>query len=256
MQRVHRPQADRERYSGKSYLNGIPVMGVVAFDVYGTLVDPAGMVDQLRSRFGTQAPAAALLWRDKQLEYSFRRALMRRYTDFDACTEQALRYVGDHLGVHLDESEQRALLDAYRRLPAFADVKIGLQRLIGAGCRLVALTNGTERSVRPLLQYAGISEYFEMILSADTVKSFKPDPQVYALLRLAGETLEGQSWLVSGNPFDVIGAKAYGLKSAWVRRDTARIFDPWEFSPDLVVATLEDLCGQLQNRQRRIDPPG
>jgi len=223
-------------------------MGVVAFDVYGTLVDPAGMVDQLRRSFGTQAAAAAQLWRDKQLEYSFRRALMRRYTDFDVCTEQALRYVGAQLGVHLDESEQHALLGAYRHLPAFPDVKIALERLVGAGCKLVALTNGTERSVRPLLQYAGISEYFEMILSADTVTSFKPDPQVYALLRRAGEILDDQSWLVSGNPFDVIGAKAYGLKSAWVRRDTAKVFDPWEFSPDVVVRTLGELCGELQQR--------
>jgi 2-haloacid dehalogenase len=230
-------------------------MCVVAFDVYGTVVDPAGMVDQLRKRFGTRASTAAQLWREKQLEYSFRRALMRRYVDLDACTAQALRYVGTQLGVHLDESDQHALLDSYLRLPTFPDVKIGLETLRGAGYKLVALTNGTERSVRSLLQHAGISECFDMILSADTIETFKPDPAVYALLQRAGEITDDKSWLVSGNPFDVIGAKAYGLKAAWVRRGAAKVFDPWEFSPDVVVQTLEELCGELQNCHSRVDPP-
>jgi 2-haloacid dehalogenase len=221
-------------------------MGMIAFDVYGTLVDPAGMADPLRKGFGAQAALAAQLWREKQLEYSFRRALMRRYADFDACTAQALRQVAAQLGVELDESEQRVLLDSYLRLPAFPDVGVSLQRLSAAGYRLVALTNGTERSVRSVLQYAGIGEYFERIVSAETIQSFKPDPRVYALLQRAGETGRDPSWLVSGNPFDVIGAKASGLKAAWVRRDPAKVFDPWEFSPDVVVRTLEELYGELR----------
>ena len=68
-------------------------MGVIALDVYGTLIDTAGVATHLDKRFGTRAHAAAQLWREKQLEYTFRRALMRRYADFDACTAQALRYV-------------------------------------------------------------------------------------------------------------------------------------------------------------------
>ena len=219
--------------------------GVVALDVYGTLVDPAGIALRLARSFGTRAPAAAQLWREKQLEFTFRRALMRRYADFDACTLQALRYVSASLSVTVDEAEERGLLDAYLHLPAFADVDDGLARLKRAGYRLVALTNGTERSARAVLENAGVSGYLEAILSAEPIATFKPDPAVYALLETVTGARDGAAWLVSGNPFDVIGAKASGLKAAWLRRDLQRIFDPWEFAPDVVVQNLGELCERL-----------
>ena len=230
-----------------SQLNGCRASndGVVALDVYGTLVDPAGMSLRLGVSFGARAPAAAQLWREKQLEYTFRRALMRKYADFDVCTLQALRCVSASLGVTLDEAEERALLDAYLHLPPFADVRTGLARLQGAGYRLVALTNGTLRSARTLLENAGIGEYLEDVLSAEALATFKPDPAVYALLGKLTAGGAEPAWLVSGNPFDVIGAKAAGLRAAWLRRDPQRVFDPWEFSPDVVVGNLEELCQKL-----------
>ncbi len=204
------------------------------------------MAHRLGNSFGARAQAAAQLWREKQLEFTFRRALMPGYADFDTCTLQALRYVSASFGASLTEAEERALLDAYLDLPPFPGVRTGLAMLKRAGHRLVALTNGTERSVRKLLMNARVGEFLEAILSAERIGTFKPDPAVYALLDTLSGGRSGSSWLVSGNPFDVIGAKASGLKAAWLRRDPQRIFDPWEFSPDLVVRSLEELCGELQ----------
>ena len=170
---------------------------------------------------------------------------MRRYADFDTCTLQALRYVSASLGASLDEAGERALLDSYLHLPPFPDVRTGLARLVRAGHKLVALTNGTERSVRAVLQNAGISGHLESILSADGIGTFKPDPAVYALLNTVAGASGEPRWLVSGNPFDVIGAKAAGVNTAWLRRDAQRIFDPWEFSADLVIRNLEELCDRL-----------
>jgi 2-haloacid dehalogenase len=208
-------------------------------------VDPAGIAVRLGASFGARAQAAAQLWREKQLEYTFRRALMRRYADFEVCTLQALRYVSASLGVPLDEAEERALLDAYLHLPAFAEVRSGLAQLKHAGHRLVALTNGTERSARSVLGNAGLSEYLEAVLTVEPIATFKPDPAVYALLDTLTAEVAEPAWLVSGNPFDVIGAQACGLKAAWLRRDPQRVFDPWEFSPDLIVGNLEELCQKL-----------
>jgi 2-haloacid dehalogenase len=219
---------------------------VIALDVYGTLVDPAGIASQLGKAFGSRAQSAAELWREKQLEYTFRRALMRKYADFDTCTLHALRYVSASLAVPLDGAAERALLDAYLHLPAFPDVRNGLAKLNRAGHTLVALTNGTERSARTLLQNAGIGELLAAVLSADRIRTFKPDPAVYALLDGIDGAPRQSRWLVSGNPFDVIGAKAAGVKTAWLRRDPQRSFDPWEFSADLVVGTLEELCDELE----------
>ena len=217
----------------------------MALDVYGTLVDPAGMALRLGASFGARAQVAAQLWREKQLEYTFRRALMRKYADFDVCTLQALRYVSASLSVTLDEAEEHALLEAYLHLPAFTDVRDGLAMLRRAGYRLVALTNGTLHSARSVLQNAGISEFLEDVLSVEPIATFKPDPAVYALLEKLSAGRAEPAWLVSGNPFDVIGAKAASLRAAWLRRDPQRIFDPWEFSPDLVVRNLEELCQKL-----------
>jgi 2-haloacid dehalogenase len=216
----------------------VPV--VFAFDVYGTLVDPGAIVSYLGESFGAQAWLAARLWREKQLEFTFRRAAMHRYADFDVCTAQALSYVSSELGVALSERDRHALLGSYLRLPAFPDARPGLQRLKAAGHTIIALTNGTEGSVRTLLEHASLGGFFETILSADAVKSFKPDPAVYALVERI-EVSRGSVWLVSANPFDVIGAKACGLKAAWLQRDATRIFDPWEFAPDAVLQSLEEL---------------
>lgn len=220
---------------------------VLAFDVYGTLIDPTGIVGDLTETFGAHAELAARRWREKQLEFTFRRALMRQYVDFDLCTAQALSYVSGELGIGLSEHRKRALLDSYRRLPAYPDAKPALEMLSAAAYRIVALTNGTERSVAALLQHAGIAGYFEMILSADTVRTFKPDPAVYGLVQRAGLPRE-KVWLVSGNPFDVIGAKASGLRAAWVQRDRGRSFDPWELGPDAVIWDLRELRQTLAER--------
>jgi len=213
------------------------------------VVDPAGIADALTPVFGAQARNAMQLWRDKQLEFSFRRGLMRRYVDFDTCTRQALRFVSAQLGVPLDANAEQALLECYLRLPAFPDVKPTLETLKASGARLLALTNGTASSVRSLLGHAGFGDYFEGILSVDEVQTFKPDPAVYELLKRAARPDAGHVWLVSANAFDVIGAKACGVRAAWLRRDAARVFDTWEFSPDVVLQTLAELPGELQRRR-------
>ena len=219
--------------------------GIVALDIYGTVIDPAGITEDLRKSFGARAEVAAQLWREKQIELTFRRALMRKYANFDVCTADALKSVGEQLGADLDEDDRRSLLDAYLRLPAFPDAKAGLQGLKEVGSRVLALTNGTEHSVRPLLERAGISMYFEAIISADTIRTFKPDPAVYELVRhTAGDQT---AWLVSSNPFDLAGAKAFGLKTAWVRRTRARTFDMDEFYPDVTVGNLIGLREALHS---------
>src|ERR1700680_2391906 len=136
----------------------------LAFDIYGTLVDPHGMEVHLRPLFGSQAKKASEIWRDKQIEYSFRRALMGRYVDFDACTAQALIYVSQLLGLTLSAVDQQALLALYRSLPAFSDAASALAGLEARGYNLVAFSNGTENAVRNLLDQAGLLDRFQAVI--------------------------------------------------------------------------------------------
>ncbi len=147
----------------------------IAFDVYGTLVDPLKMGERLRPIVGDQlAEPMAKLWREKQLEYTFRRALMRRYEDFDVCTRQALAYAADALGARLSDSDRERLISEYVGLSPFADVAPGLQEMRAAGHALVAFSNGVEATLRSLLERAGVLPLLDGVVSVDDISSFKP----------------------------------------------------------------------------------
>ncbi len=221
---------------------------VLGFDVYGTLVDPFGMERQLESLFGDRGGAICALWRQKQLEYSFRRGLMRCYEDFDACTDRALSFAAKTFKIELSEAARRQLLTEYLNLPAFPDVLPALETLKSSGCRLLAFSNGVEKSLRTLLGNAGVQHYLEGVVSVDDIKTFKPNPDVYDYLVSRGGRAREDTWLVSRNPFDVIGAKAAHLSAAWVKRSPEAVFDPWEFEPDIVIGDLTELAAGLKLR--------
>ncbi|HPF57566.1 MAG TPA: haloacid dehalogenase type II [Candidatus Competibacteraceae bacterium] len=213
----------------------------LGFDVYGTLVDPLALAEPLRALAGEQAIQFASVWRTKQLEYSFRRGLMRRYADFDVCTRQALRYTQQTLCCELPESDQDRLLEAYLYLPMFPEVAASLATLKAQGLRLVAFSNGVEASIRALLTNAGVLPLLEDVVSVDDLRTFKPDPEVYAYLARRAGRAPNETWLVSSNAWDVIGAKAAGLRAVWVKRQSDMVFDPWEVEPDIVVSSLDEL---------------
>ena len=217
----------------------------IALDVYGTLVDPLAMEDRLRPVVGELAAPVAKLWREKQLEYTFRRGLMRRYENFDVCTEQALDYAVEALGVELSSEERQHLIREYTNLSPFADVVPGLQSLKEAGHTLVAFSNGVEATLRTLLERAGLLPLLDGVVSVDDLSTFKPDPEVYRYLCRKLDRPPSEVWLVSSNPFDVIGGKSTGLNAAWVKRNPAALFDPWDVEPDLVVEDLQSLSLKL-----------
>jgi len=222
---------------------GKPV--TLAFDVYGTLIDTHGVVVALEKHLGAKAPDFSSAWREKQLEYSFRRGLMQNYENFARCTSDALDYTSTYLKVFLSEDDKQELLNVYKVLPAFDDVKEGLERAKELGFRMFAFSNGTSDAVETLLKHAGIWDYFLGVVSVDEIKSFKPNPGVYChFLRRAGST-GADAWLISSNPFDVIGALSAGMKAAWVKRLPEALFDPWGIKPTLTVKSLLDLAGQI-----------
>jgi 2-haloacid dehalogenase len=218
----------------------------IGFDIYGTLVDPLEMNEHLRPLVGEDlADHMSELWRAKQVEYTFRRALMRRYEDFSVCTKQALVYASHVLGVELSEEEQEKLIEEYQNLRPFPDVQVGLEAMRSKSHTLVAFSNGVETTARTLLERAGVLPHLEGVISVDDLRTFKPDPQVYLYLAGRLQRRPEETWLVSSNPFDVIGAKAAGLRAAWIQRTPDAQFDPWDIEPDLVAPDLEALAGKL-----------
>ncbi|MDT8429770.1 MAG: haloacid dehalogenase type II [Pseudomonadales bacterium] len=217
----------------------------IGFDIYGTLINTDGVVTTLQEFMGAEAGVFAQTWRSKQLEYTFRRGLMQNYRDFAVCTSQALDYSCLAHGQRLSVEQKKELLAVYRRLPAFDDVQDGLSRLQAQQHRLFAFSNGSAEAVRALLDSAGISAFFAGVVSTEDLRSFKPNPAVYShFLRQSG-ACGSNAWLVSSNPFDVIGAISAGMKAAWLKRSPKAIYDPWETEPTLTIGSLAELSEQV-----------
>ena len=221
-------------------------MATLAFDVYGTLINTHGVVSALEELVGDQAKAFSNTWRDKQLEYSFRKGLMQNYETFAVCTSQALDYTCVFYGTSLSAGQKQELMSLYRVLPAFDDVAEGLRRLQNSGFRLYAFSNGAADALEVLLNNAGIRELFLGVVSVDDIKSFKPNPAVYSHFLRKSQSTGGSAWLISSNPFDVIGAISAGMNSAWVRRSPEAIFDPWGIEPTITVNSLLELDKKIR----------
>jgi 2-haloacid dehalogenase len=213
----------------------------LGFDVYGTLIDTSGLVASLEVMVGARAAEFSDTWREKQLEYSFRRGLMQNYEPFSVCTIQALEYTCQYYNVPIGDKQKSELIAGYQSLPVFEDVTVGLSLLKKANVRLFAFSNGEREAVDGLLTNAKIATFFDDIVSCDDIKSFKPNPAAYAHFLRATKSTGSEAWLVSSNPFDVIGAISAGLRAAWVKRTPTKLFDPWGIEPTETICSLVDL---------------
>lgn len=218
---------------------------VLAFDLYGTLVDPIAISSELsRVLGGADGQEAARLWRLKQLEYSFRLTAMGRYEDFRWVTSRALDFALASAGVRLPDGQARRLVELYDRLRPFPDVVPALQALAGMGFELAVFSNGTPAMIGNCLENSGLAGFFGQRVSVDEVRAFKPSPAVY---QHAAERLSrpaGQIRLVTSNAFDSVGASAAGMRTAWVNRSGAP-FDTIGSPPDLTVPALDRLPAEL-----------
>lgn len=213
----------------------------LAFDVYGTLIDTSGVFETLQEYMGNEAPAFMEKWRATQLEYSFRRGLMNAYVDFSVVTQEALDYCISLFNKNMATAEIQRLMDAYKVLPAFADVATALTDLSETGYRKYAFSNGSAKAVTTLLQNADIHTMFDGIVSVERTKMFKPSPVVYRHFIESTQAKTADTFLISGNPFDVIGALNYGMKGIWVKRSEKAVFDPWGVQPTAAIQDLTEL---------------
>ena len=113
----------------------------LAFDVYGTLVDPCGMAVHLAAECQDTAEQFAEFWREKQLEYSFRRGLMQNYADFAVCTRAALDFTCERFARSISDKRKKELLELYQTLPVFSDVERSL-RSLSEKYHVFAFSNG------------------------------------------------------------------------------------------------------------------
>ncbi|MFO1205679.1 MAG: haloacid dehalogenase type II [Burkholderiales bacterium] len=190
----------------------------IAFDAYGTLFDVHSVRERADALFPGQGDALSQLWRLKQLEYTWLRAMSDRYVDFSRVTEDALRYATERIGLHLSEDARLALLDQYLRLSPFPEVVDVLRSLKAAGHGLSILSNGSPAMLATLTRHAGLDDVFDHLLSVDAVKTYKTDFRAYQLATHAFNLSPREIVFVSSNGWDVSAGTWFGFRTFWVNR--------------------------------------
>ena len=209
----------------------------LVFDAYGTLFDVHSVARRCEALWPGKGAALSVAWRARQLEYTWLRSLMGRYVPFSQVTRDALAWACESLGLPFTDDKLSALLDDYRRLALFPEVKEAFQKL--KGVKRAILSNGSPDMLDPLVAQSGLR--LDAVLSVDDVKVFKPDPRVYQLaVEKLGVTKE-QIGFVSSNCWDALGAKAFGFKVFWVNRAGAPL-DHLDVRPDRTIVSLLELA--------------
>jgi 2-haloacid dehalogenase len=212
------------------------------FDAYGTLFDVHSVVEAARA-ITPDPQALSLLWRQKQLEYTWLRSLMGRYQDFWLVTGQALRFALRRLGITAGEAQIESLMSAYLTLRPFPEVPGALRALRGAP--LAILSNGSPRMLESAVRSSGLAGAFDHVLSVDAVGVYKPSPRVYEMApRALGLTTPGEIVFVSSNAWDVAGAAAYGFTTCWCNRANAPA-EELDVTPDYEVDRLDAIPEKL-----------
>jgi 2-haloacid dehalogenase len=212
---------------------------VQLFDVNETLLDLAALDPHFQRIFGD--PTARVTWFTQMITSALVATVTGAYAPFGAHAMAALEMTATQAGVELAEDDKQAVAAQLRRLPAHPEVAGALERLGAGGLRLAALTNSTEQVARAQLEYAGLLEAFELVLSADMVGRLKPAPEPY---RLAAERLGvavGRVRLVAAHGWDVAGAARAGCVTAFVARP-GKVLDPLVERPEIIGANLTEVA--------------
>lgn len=208
------------------------------FDAYGTLFDVHAAVRKHADKLGPDAQRLSSIWREKQLEYSWVRALMNRYVEFWSLTEQALD-TAFALVPSADKSLRDELLNAYWTLDCYPEVPEVLTALKASGARLAILSNGSPKMLDAAVTASGLTDLFDEVFSVDALRTYKAKEEVYEMVttqfRIYPEAVSFQS----SNRWDIAGATAFGFRTVWVNRAGM----PDEYSDLAPSAVLSDLKG-------------
>jgi 2-haloacid dehalogenase len=198
---------------------------LIAFDAYGTLFDVYSMGQLAEEIFPGQGQAIALMWRDRQIEYT-RLVTMsdpdpsgsKHYLPFWDLTQRSLRYVCKRMGLVLSAADETRLMDQYAKLTSFEDSLSVLKSIKAQGISTAILSNGSRDMLSTVVQANGLTSYLDKVVTVEDVRLFKTAPQAYELLLKNFPVNKKEILFVSSNAWDALCAKWYGFDVFWVNR--------------------------------------
>ena len=210
----------------------------IIFDAYGTLFDVNSAAEKCKEKIGDKWERFANHWRTTQLEYTWLRSLMKRHKDFWQITEDSLDK--SMKLYNIDSLMREELLNLYKNLSPFPEVKETLNKLKEANYKLAILSNGTPGLLNQLVKSNDLENMFDDIFSIEEVGIYKPDSKVYDIPIKKYRIQKNQIFFLSANTWDVSGAGNYGYNSVWVNRNN-NIFDILDYKPSRKIKSLDQL---------------
>ena len=217
-----------------------PSIKAFIFDVYGTLFDVHSIKKLCNDLYPGKGDGISQSWRAKQIEYFFLRQLMGNYEPFLKITKDALKYAIKEHHEDLHDAKEKQLIEAYLQLSPYPEVPSVLKQVEHK--QLVVFSNGSHDMLDPLIQHAGLSHFFDNLISIDEVKQYKPTLASY---QYALDTLginRDEVLFMSSNGWDISGAKNFGFHTAWINRNNLPT-DELNLTPDNIYS---DLTGILE----------
>ena len=210
----------------------------IIFDAYGTLFDVNSAAEKCKEKLGDKWEGFANYWRTTQLEYTWLRSLMRRHKDFLQITEDSLDK--SMIFYNIDNSMRSELLNLYKVLSPFTEVRDTLKKLKQSNYKLAILSNGTPDLLNELVVSNQLKDIFDDIFSVEEVGIFKPDSKVYDLPINKYKIEKNEVLFLSANTWDVSSAGNYGYNTVWVNRNN-NIFDKLDFEPNQQISNISEL---------------
>ena len=214
----------------------------IIFDAYGTLFDVNSAAEKCRSKIGDKWESFANYWRKTQLEYTWLRSLMGRHKDFWQITEDSLDK--SMQAFNINKAMKNELLDLYKILSPYPEVKKTLEKLKEKKYKLAILSNGTPALLNELVKSNGLQNLFDDIFSIEEVKIYKPSSKVYDMPVKKYSIKNEEVAFLSANTWDVSGGGNYGFTSIWVNRNK-NIFDNLDYKPKNEISGLNQLIDIL-----------
>ena len=214
----------------------------IIFDAYGTLFDVNSAAEKCKVKIGDKWQNFANYWRTTQLEYTWLRSLMKRHKDFWQITEDSLEK--SMKAYKIDSSLKDDLLDLYKVLSPFKEVKQTLKKLRKKNYKLAILSNGTPSLINELVKSNSLENFFDDIFSVENVGIYKPSSQVYDLPIKKYNIKKNEVAFLSANTWDVCGGGNYGYEAIWVNRNS-NIFDNLDYKPKLEIKNLSGLLNEF-----------
>ena len=210
----------------------------IIFDAYGTLFDVNSAAEKCKNKIGEKWEPFANYWRTTQLEYTWLRSIMGRHRDFWEITEESLDKSMKIFKI--DRSMKDELLDLYKVLSTFPEVKETLKKLKEKNYKLAILSNGTPSLLKELVSSNNLESIFDDVFSIEEVKIYKPHPTVYKIPIKKYKIEKNQFAYLSSNTWDVSAAGNFGFNAVWVNRNK-NIFDNLDYKPITEINNLSDL---------------